>query len=119
MTRPVRTVHPAATVERAAHTMATHDVTALPVVDATGTLVGMVSECDVLQHQLPATPTAPSRPATVAEIMSPFPITARPATDIAVVADTMLEGDVRSMPVVDRGTVVGIVSRRDVLRTLL
>jgi CBS domain-containing protein len=46
-------------------------------------------------------------------------MTATADTDVAEVADTMLQHDVRSMPVVEGDEVVGIISRRDILRAMV
>ncbi|WP_433361186.1 CBS domain-containing protein [Actinoplanes sp. CA-142083] len=129
MSSPVHTVRPTASVEAAAELITARRVTALPVVDDAGRLAGMVSEGDLLRHRVPADQSAHmlrlpeadpgSRPATVAEVMSPAPVTTRPDADVADVAGLMLEHDVRSVPVVDDGAVVGIVSRRDILRAMV
>lgn len=130
MSRPVHTVPQTATVESAAALMTVNSVTALPVVDDdTGTLVGMVSESDLLWHRVPADPTAHlrplpdtdlrERPGKVAEVMSPYPLTTWPEADVADVAEMMLDNDVRSIPVLDDGVVVGIISRRDILRAIV
>ncbi|GIF23357.1 CBS domain-containing protein [Actinoplanes tereljensis] len=129
MTSPVHTVAQTATVESAAQLITANAVTALPVVDGAGRLVGMVSESDLLWHRVPADPTAhlnrlpdtdpANRPGMVAEVMSSDPLTTRPDADVADVAGTMLETDVRSMPVVEDGVVLGIISRRDILRAMV
>jgi CBS domain-containing protein len=129
MSRPVHTVAQDAPVETAAELMTTHQVTALPVVDRRGGLVGMVSEGDLLWHRVPSDPTAhvrrlPAtdpgpRPKVVEEVMAWEPYTVRPETDVAEIAESMLQHDVRSVPVVEDGAVVGIVSRRDILRTMV
>ncbi|MFF5289473.1 CBS domain-containing protein [Paractinoplanes globisporus] len=129
MSSPVHTVTQTATVESAAELITAHKVTALPVVDTAGRLVGMVSESDLLWHRVPADPTArlrrlpdtdpANRPGMIVEIMSPYPVAARPDDDVAEVAERMLEHDVRSMPVLEDGTVVGIISRRDILRAMV
>jgi CBS domain-containing protein len=129
MTRPVHTVAQDASVESAAELMTAHRITALPVVDRQGGLVGMVSEGDLLWHRVPPDPTAHmrrrevtdpgARPEIVSEVMAWDPYTVRPETDVAEVADLMLQHDVRSVPVVEDGGVVGIVSRRDVLRVMV
>ena len=129
MTRPVHTVWQSASVESAAQMMTAHQVTALPVVDTAGTLVGMVSEGDLLWHRVPADPTAQvrrhtdtdpgRRPGTVAEVMAWQPYTTRPDADVAEIADLMLQHDVRSVPVVEDGSIVGIVSRRDILQSMV
>jgi len=95
-------------------------------VDAKGALVGMVSEGDLLWHRVPTDPTAhlwrhlenssERRPGTVREVMSARPVTATPDADVADIADLMLRHNVRSVPIVEDRDVVGIVSRRDVLR---
>ncbi len=51
--------------------------------------------------------------------MSAYPLTTTPGADVAEVAAAMLENDVRSIPVVDGRTVIGIVSRRDILRAMV
>jgi len=129
MTSPVHTVWQNASVESAAELMTAKSVTALPVVDLDGVLVGMVSEADLLWHRVPAEPTTDAsavsdtdpacRPGMVSEVMSAYPLTTTPATDVAEVAETMLDNDVRSMPVLDGQVIVGIVSRRDILRVMV
>jgi len=129
MTSPVQVIWQNAPVESAAELMTAKSVTALPVVDANGTLIGMVSESDLLWHRVPSDPVAhmwrrldtdtANRPSTVVEVMSPYPLTTEPDIDVAEVADTMLQNDVRSMPVLDGTEIVGIISRRDILRAVV
>ncbi|MET0420017.1 MAG: CBS domain-containing protein [Actinoplanes sp.] len=129
MTSPVHTVAPTTPVEVAAELMSSRSITALPVVDAEGRLLGMVSEGDLLWHRVPSDPTAhlrrfpdtdpETRAKEVGELMSPYPVTTHPETDVADVAEVMLEHDVRSLPVLSDGEVVGIISRRDILRTMV
>jgi CBS domain-containing protein len=126
MTSPVHTVGPDTTVESAVQRLTAESITALPVVDDDGLLVGMVSEGDLLWHRVPADPTAHLRrdlhqdvagpPRTVREVMSPGPATTTADADVADVADMMLQRDVRSVPVLDGRVVIGIISRRDILR---
>jgi CBS domain-containing protein len=89
----------------------------------------MVSEGDLLWHRVPADPTAhpfrvdetggAQRPKTVADVMSKRLVTTSLEADVADVAKTMLYQDVRSEPVIDNGEVVGIGSRRDIVRTVV
>jgi CBS domain-containing protein len=126
MTTPVHVIWQNAPVESAAELLTEKSVTALPVVDAKGALVGMVSEGDLLWHRVPTDPTAhlwrhlenssERRPGTVREVMSARPVTATPDADVADIAEVMLRHNVRSVPIVDDRDVVGIVSRRDILR---
>jgi CBS domain-containing protein len=129
MVRPVHTVHTTDAVEQAAALLADRNITAAPVLDAAGKLVGVVSESDLLWHRVPADPTAHlwraaagdagERPKTVAEVMTGDPVTTWPEADVADVAEEMLGHDIRSVPVVDDGELVGIISRRDILRTVV
>jgi CBS domain-containing protein len=126
MTTPVHVIWQNAPVESAAELLTDKSVTALPVVDAKGALVGMVSEGDLLWHRVPTDPTAhlwrhlenspDRRPDIVREVMSARPVTATPDADVADIADMMLRHNVRSVPIVEDRDVVGIVSRRDILR---
>jgi CBS-domain-containing membrane protein len=88
----------------------------------------MISEGDLLRDRVPEDPTAhlraaskpaAHRPRIVAEVMTRDVVTAWPLEDVADVARTMLDRDVRSVPVLDGGRVVGIISRRDLLRSVL
>jgi CBS domain-containing protein len=129
MSSPVYTVEQTTKVAAAATLMTAKSVTALPVLDESGGLVGMVGESDLLWHRVPADPTAhlrplpaidpAERPGLVAEVMSPYPVTTRPDIDVAEAAEAMLEYDVRSIPVLEDGDLVGIVSRRDILRAMV
>jgi len=129
MTSPVHVIAQNAPVESAAELMTAKAVTALPVVNTDGVLVGMVSESDLLWHRVPSDPTAhmrrhpdtdpENRPGMVVEVMAQHPLTTTPDTDIAEIADAMLRHDVRSMPVLDGRELVGIISRRDILRAVV
>ncbi|MEU3644883.1 CBS domain-containing protein [Lentzea sp. NPDC034063] len=112
----------------AARLIADRGFTALPVVDALGALVGMVSEADLLRDRLPQDPRglvhgepaqARQAPAdVVSQVMTTSPVTASPNTDLAEVAGLMLDHGVRSVPVVHEGHLAGIVTRRDMLRSI-
>ncbi|GAA4607540.1 CBS domain-containing protein [Actinoplanes octamycinicus] len=131
MTSPAQVVPADAPVESAADLMTTYAVTALPVVNADGRLIGMVSDSDLLWHRVPAEPhTDPARhrdtmvhpgyrPGVVVEVMSEYPVTTRPGADVADAAQLMLDHDVRSLPVLADDDLVGVVSRRDILKAMI
>jgi CBS domain-containing protein len=84
-------------------------VSGLPVVDAEGTVVGMVSETDLLTKRATAAPTA-------ADLMTRPVVTTSPDDLVSSVARLMSRRKLRRVPVVDRGGhLVGIVCRSDVL----
>ncbi len=100
MTSPVHVIKQNAAVESAAELMTAKSVTALPVVDSGGVLVGMVGESDLLWHRVPPEPTADPhrypdtdptyRPRRIVEVMSQYPVTTTPDADVAEVAELML-----------------------------
>ncbi|QKW37010.1 CBS domain-containing protein [Actinomadura sp. NAK00032] len=128
MTTPAVTVTPSATVRQAMRVLLEHDVTALPVIDTTGRLVGVVSEMDLLRGAFEADPRAFARPLSgnpeapeprhVDEVMTQDVRTARPTTDVAELAATMVRTRVKSVPVLDGEAIVGVISRRDLIATL-
>jgi CBS domain-containing protein len=127
MTSPVLTVRRDTTVREAATLLLENRITAAPVLDAGGELIGIVSEGDLVvdrfshdpRNQVRPVQDEPPCPQTVAEVMTTSVIALGPSADAADLAQTMLGSDVRSIPIVEGATVIGIVSRRDLLRTLV
>ncbi|MET9230112.1 CBS domain-containing protein [Lentzea sp. NPDC003310] len=128
MTTDVVVVAPDTPAREAARVLADRGFTALPVVDPSGALVGVVAEEDLLRHRLPQDPRGlvhgePVRPRqvpahAVVQVMRTPDVTVNPNTDLAEVADLMLAHGVRSVPVVDEGRLAGVVTRRDMLRSI-
>lgn len=118
MSRPVVRAEPATTVEEAATVLVENGYAALPVVEH-GRLVGIVAEADLVRGRIPVG-DAGSTPARtsgrVGEVMTTVPITRTPESDVADVVGEMLDRRLRSIPIVEDGELVGIVTRRDVLR---
>jgi CBS domain-containing protein len=120
MTSPVITLRPDAPVRGAAALLCSHGFTAAPVVDAAGALVGIASEADLMRGRIvpDGWVMAPAPDPTVQEVMTPAPAAMRPEDDLADVVALMLDARLRSVPLVDDGKLVGIVTRRDVLRVV-
>ena len=123
------TVSSDTSLKHALRTLADRGVTALPVVDAHGLLVGIVSEADVVDDGLepdprahlsrPVTPRGPAQVPTVAAVMSTTVVTVHPDDDLADGLDLLVAHRHKSLPVVDLdGHVVGMLSRSDVVRLL-
>jgi CBS domain-containing protein len=126
MSSPVVSVTPEATVKEAAELLVERGFNALPVVDG-DELVGIVTEADLVplesrpdprSHILPLPADSARIPHTVAEVMTPEVITLPPQQDAAGAAQLMLRRSLRSIPVTAKGRLVGIVTRRDLLRVL-
>lgn len=121
MTSPVITLRPDAPVPAAAALLCSHGFTAAPVVDAGGLLIGIASEADLVRGRIAPdgwAAVAPKPEAAVEEVMTPAPAAMRPEDDLADVVAMMLDARLRSVPIVDDGKLVGIVTRRDVLRVV-
>ncbi|HEX6498894.1 MAG TPA: CBS domain-containing protein [Micromonosporaceae bacterium] len=122
MTRPVYTVRADDPVERAAAVLVERGITAAPVVDDRGDLVGIVSEADVLwQRSTTVSPAGPVRTTAraVRDVMTKDVVTLPSDADIGDVAETLLDLDVHSVPIVDDDELVGIVSRRDIVHSVV
>lgn len=128
MTADVVAVRPDTSAKDAAELLAERGFAALPVVDAEGRVLGIVAEADVLRGRLPRDPRlhllrddddGGPPPATVDGIMTTEVRTVESGTDVADIARLFVDARLRSIPITDRGRLVGIVSRRDLLRTLL
>jgi len=129
MTRAVVTACPLTPVKEAAEVLVTNGFTTLPVVDADGLLVGVVTEADLLSGRIGVDARAlvhsdwPVRPsvapaATVGGVMTTDVIFRGPHADAAELAQIMLRDRLRAIPIVTDGQLVGIVTRRDLLRTI-
>lgn len=123
MTRSVVTVPTWTTVQDAARLLVSRGFTALPVIDEGGKLVGIVSEADLLRDRIPADPrihgigdTPCNQSNTVAGVMTTSVESLTPGADASDAARMMIDENIRCLPVVDGVGVVGVITRRDLLR---
>ncbi|MGI5175812.1 CBS domain-containing protein [Dactylosporangium sp. CA-152071] len=120
MSRPVHTVRADEPVAGAVALLEREQITAAPVVDAHGRLVGSISERDLLRRSAgPAAPGADTPGTRVEDVMSGLPVAGWPDADVADIAKVMVDQGVHSVPIVIDEHVIGIVSRCDVLRTIM
>ncbi|MFI9592743.1 CBS domain-containing protein [Nonomuraea sp. NPDC052265] len=127
MSSPAVTVRRTDPVRRAVRILHAHDITAAPVVDDDGALVGVVSELDLLRGEFepdpratvrPPAPSAEPLPRRVLEVMSSDVVTVSETTDVTVAIDLMVRERVKSLPVVNGARIAGMVSRRDLMAML-
>lgn len=135
MTSEPVTVSPGASYGEIADLLLAHDISSLPVIESDGTLLGIVTEADLVSREAygpdrrrplglivdylrdrdPAWVRKASA-TTAADLMTRVVTTASPDDEVRVTARRMLEGGRKRLPVVaSDGRLVGIVSRRDVL----
>lgn len=114
MSTPVLTVREEWSAAQAADMLARHGFTLLPVVDEHNRLLGVVDESDLLEDPLDGRRGA--RPHTVGGLMETDVPRIAPDTALGVLEHRMAAMGLRAIPVVDHGFLVGIVTRRDLLR---
>ncbi len=141
MTKEVITVKKETTVRELAELFTAYRIGSIPVVDDAGDLIGIVSETDLVEQDRNFhIPTVISlfdwviylesekkfekelkkmTAQTVAEIYTQEVETVAPSTPISDVADVMSRKRIHAVPVVDEGRIVGIVSRIDLIRTMI
>lgn len=138
MTNSVVTTSPSAPFKYVLRIMQDHRISAVPVVDDTGRLVGIVSEADLLKAESTEPPrrnfflewfVSPARLAEIErrsedlraeDVMTRDVLTVRAEASVSDAARTLLGAGVKRLPVTDEGgRVVGIVSRADLLRPYL
>ena len=108
MTTNVVSVRDQSTIEEAARLLAHHRISGLPVVNADGKLVGLVTEYDMIRNGGP----------TVADIMSRSLISVSPDTSVEEVVHLLTHRRIRRVPVLDGDQLVGIVSRSDLVKQI-
>lgn len=129
MTTHVVAVHATATFKEMAARLREHRVSAFPVVDEVGKVIGVVSEADLLTKEalefggpgkvsgmLHHREQAKAAGLTAEDLMTTPPVTIGPHDFVSHAARLMYARRVKRLPVVDdRGRLIGIVSRADVL----
>ena len=103
-------------VYQALEMMADKNVGAL-VVNSDGTFCGILSERDYARKVILA--SKGSRETRVSEIMTPDPITVGLSDTVASCMQVMTDKRIRHLPVVDDGTLVGVISIGDVVRAVI
>ncbi len=126
------------TVEKIADTLLTNRISAVPVVDEHGGLVGIVSEGDLIHRveagterhrswwlemltgkEVLAREFVKSHARKAADVMSHPAIAVRPDTSLSDIASLLEKHRIKRVPVVSHGKIVGIVSRANLIQALV
>jgi CBS domain-containing protein len=137
MVAPVITASPNASIKSVAETFVRHRISAVPVVDEKGAVVGIISEGDLL-HRAEAG-TEKQRPwwlraftgsealadeyvkahaRKVSDVMTRQVVTASPETPLHEVAALLEKHSIKRVPIVENGQLVGIVSRANLVQAV-
>ena len=134
MAKDPLTIDPEATVGAALDIMRTKHVRHLPVVDEAGALMGIVTDRDLrhaafssaVQEYLPVRARRLARQIgetlenlRVRDVMTWAVVTTGPETPVLSAALIMFESRVGSLPVIERGRLVGLLTEQDVLKALM
>jgi CBS-domain-containing membrane protein len=138
MTRDLISVTPDATVLQSARLMLQHHISGLPVVDASGKLVGILSEGDFLRRRETATQRRRSRwleflmgpgkiaseytqshGSKVAEVMTSDVRTVGEDTDLEKIVELMEKHRIKRVPVMRDDKIVGIVTRSNLMHAMV
>ena len=137
MVRDVVTVRPDTDVADAVKLLAEHDVSALPVVDGEGNLLGILSEADLIHRAEIGTEKhrpwwleavtgastlaeefAKSHGKKVGEIMTSGAISVSEDTPLSEIAALFEQKRIKRVPVIKNGKLIGIVSRSNLIQAL-
>ncbi|MFN8632294.1 MAG: CBS domain-containing protein [Chloroflexota bacterium] len=108
MTAPVICAPADASIADVALLLARHEISAVPVTDESGSVVGLISEYDLLAR----------KGKLARDIMSPGIISVNEETDVEEVRYLLIERRIRRVPVLAGQQLVGIVSRSDLIRQM-
>jgi CBS domain-containing protein len=118
MTIEVVVAHPTTPIKQVADLLAGHGLSALPVIDGQGRVLGVVSETDLLGDS--QRPAGGPMATTAGEVMTSPAVTVSPHATLTEAARRMQAGGLKRLPVVaGSGRLIGIVSRADLLRPLV
>jgi len=113
-------------IDDALHLMRERKIRRLPVLNAAGQMIGIVSDKDLL-HAAPSPATSLSvhelryllAKLTVKKVMSSPVITVTPDTPLEQAARIMADSKIGGLPVIEQGRLVGIITETDIFKALL
>ena len=116
MHRQVLATTPRASVRDIAAQLVANGISGMPVAERGGTVLGVITEADILESLMEGKKL---EKLTAADIMSAEPITVDTETEVEEVIKILNEEGIVRVPVTEKGKLVGIISRIDVIRAVL
>src|SRR5690242_6970325 len=120
MQREVKTVHPDDSVNDVVVTLTDSHISAVPVVDGTGHMVGVISSTDILTSEAEARDEvereALFQQMIVRDIMTRRPLAVSPDADVREAAQQMLYAEVHRLFVTEGDKLMGVISTTDIVR---
>ena len=111
MTRNVYTISPEASVQEVAQLLSRKSISGVPVIDKDGKIIGIVTEADIIGK-------VNRVGMCVADIMSPEIIFVTEETRVGEIAMLLVERNIKRVPVMRDGALVGIVCRADIVHAV-
>jgi CBS domain-containing protein len=138
MVSPVITTKPSASVKEVAQILLAHHISAVPVVDDAGKIVGIVSEGDLMrradlgterhrswwlaalfaEEEALAAEYVKQHSKKVSDVMTKRLVTASPDAPLNEIAGLLERHSIKRVPIVENGALVGIVSRANLIQAL-
>ena len=121
MNAPVHVVSPDATVAHARNLMVRHHISRLPVME-NGVLVGILTKKDIAYRMRKGEPAWRRRPLDripVGALMTEHPVVVRPDTGVLEIARIFTRQNFSSVPVMDEGGMAGIITKTDLMKSVL
>lgn len=119
MSQDVTTIAATAPIAEAARILINAQVPTLPVKDAGGGVIGILSEADLIRVLGASTSTVSSRDLTVQDVMTKEVVTADEGSSLPEIAKLMLDRRLRRIPILRDGRLVGVLRRSDLLKAMI
>jgi len=116
MQQPVIAATPRASLRDVASQLVTNEFTGMPVVASDGRVVGVITESDIVRAVLQGKRL---ENLTASDVMTGPPIAVKMDTPLEEVMKHLEENRIVRVPVTNNDALVGIISRRDVIRAIL
>lgn len=117
MTKIVITISPEATLADVVELLDAKGITGVPVVDTDEKVIGIITEKDILNYAFEYVANLQST--KVKEAMTKKVVSFTSDTGIDKISLCFSKSDIRRVPIIDEGKLVGIVSRKDLLHSLV